>query len=149
MARPHHGEVNTIRLPALARTERRAWGSTDWAAHSCLAEWSTLERQWLGLEERQAARVAARRRLRKRFLVGLMIAGAGAVGLTPALQQVVLGVMRSLGPVIGWLADALPLVALTGGVLVLAGVALGLWREPVDERPTVAPQTDAADDGAG
>jgi hypothetical protein len=43
--------METIRLrdPWQGRAARRLeFGSSEWAADSCLADWSTLERQWLG-----------------------------------------------------------------------------------------------------
>lgn len=43
--------MQTIRLrdPWRGNAPRRLeWGTSEWAADSCLAEWSTFERQWLG-----------------------------------------------------------------------------------------------------
>lgn len=50
------------------------WGSSEWAADSCLAEWSTFERQWLGpMPSRRAGSVPA-------WLRGLADAALGALG---------------------------------------------------------------------
>jgi hypothetical protein len=38
--------MRTIRLPAVPQ-RRLAFGSSEWAADSCLAEWSEFEREWL------------------------------------------------------------------------------------------------------
>jgi hypothetical protein len=43
--------MRTIRLsdpfPRGKPAHRLEWGSSAWAADSCLVEWSTLEREWL------------------------------------------------------------------------------------------------------
>ncbi|HWH81418.1 MAG TPA: hypothetical protein VNU71_04200 [Burkholderiaceae bacterium] len=43
--------MRTIRLsdpfPRGQPSKRLEWGSSAWAADSCLVEWSTLEREWL------------------------------------------------------------------------------------------------------
>ncbi|MEO7336764.1 MAG: hypothetical protein ABIV63_09300 [Caldimonas sp.] len=43
--------MRTIRLsdpfPRGKPSQRLEWGSSAWAADSCLVEWSTLEREWL------------------------------------------------------------------------------------------------------
>lgn len=127
--RRHHRPVNTIRLPAVPRNESLEWGSTDWAAHSCLADWSELERQWLGVEERKSAQDSARRRLRKRFVAALLGAAVLAVACSAALRQWLSATLEIINPVIAWLADLLPHVALSVGLLVLVSVALGFWRE--------------------
>lgn len=36
--------------PRGAPTQKLEWGSSAWAADSCLVEWSTLEREWLDPE---------------------------------------------------------------------------------------------------
>lgn len=127
--RRHHRPVNTIRLPALPRQEPLEWGSTDWAAHSCLADWSQLERQWLGVEDRKSAQDSARRRLRKRFVAALLGAAALAVAFSASLRQGLAATFEVISPVIAWLVDLLPHVALGVGLLVLVSVALGFWRE--------------------
>jgi hypothetical protein len=38
--------MRTIRLPDVPQ-RRLAFGSSEWAADSCLAEWSQFERDWL------------------------------------------------------------------------------------------------------
>ena len=44
--------MRTIRLSDPLRHGKPAkkleWGTSAWAADSCLAEWSTFEREWLG-----------------------------------------------------------------------------------------------------
>jgi hypothetical protein len=140
--------VNTIRLPAPARDQQLAWGSTDWAAHSCLADWSELEGQWLGVQERRSAREGARRALRKRFLAALLGAAMLALACTPSLWPTLLAVVRAVGPALGWVAEVLPHAALGLGLLVLAGVGLGLWRE-TDAATLPAPPQPGAPDGAG
>lgn len=48
----HHGRMRTIRLSDPFKHGKPAqqleWGTSAWAADSCLAEWSTFEREWLG-----------------------------------------------------------------------------------------------------
>ena len=60
--------MRTIRLPDPyprgTPAQRPEWGSSAWAADSCLMEWSTLEREWLG--DPPAARPAPRRTFRAR-----------------------------------------------------------------------------------
>jgi hypothetical protein len=52
--------MRTIRLNDDAPARRLPFGSTEWAAESCLAEWSQFEREWLGPDPRQ--RKGSRRR---------------------------------------------------------------------------------------
>ena len=52
--------MRTIRLNDEAPTRRLPFGSSEWAAESCLAEWSQFEREWLGPDPRQ--RKGGRRR---------------------------------------------------------------------------------------
>jgi len=52
--------MRTIRLNDDAPARRLPFGSTEWAAESCLAEWSQFEREWLGPDPRQ--RKGGRRR---------------------------------------------------------------------------------------
>jgi hypothetical protein len=51
--------MRTIRLidPRPASPARQLpFGSSEWAAESCLADWSQFEREWLGPEPRRRAR---------------------------------------------------------------------------------------------
>lgn len=45
--------MRTIRLHDDAPARRLPFGSSEWAAESCLAEWSQFERDWLGPDPRQ------------------------------------------------------------------------------------------------
>ena len=60
--------MRTIRLPDPyprgTPNQRPEWGSSAWAADSCLMEWSTLEREWLG--EPPVAKPLPRRTYRRR-----------------------------------------------------------------------------------
>lgn len=51
--------MRTIRLidprPA-SPAQRLPFGSSEWAAESCLADWSQFEREWLGPEPRRRAK---------------------------------------------------------------------------------------------
>lgn len=51
--------MRTIRLidprPA-GPAQRLPFGSSEWAAESCLADWSQFEREWLGPEPRRRSR---------------------------------------------------------------------------------------------
>jgi hypothetical protein len=44
--------MRIIRLRQDASARRLPFGSTEWAAESCLAEWSQFERDWLGPDPR-------------------------------------------------------------------------------------------------
>lgn len=136
--------MNTIRLPAITRTERLEWGSTDWASESCLADWSTLERQWLGTEERAGGQRSTRLSPRKRFVASLFGAAAFAVVFIPSLQSALVSTAQALGPAAEWLGELLPHLGLGFGLLVLASVALGLWREPGEQAPSAPSQLDGA-----
>ena len=49
--------MRTLRLadpfPRGMPQKKLEWGSSDWAADSCLVEWSTLEREWLAPQPRK------------------------------------------------------------------------------------------------
>jgi hypothetical protein len=47
--------MRTIRLNDNAPARRLPFGSSEWAAESCLAEWSQFEREWLGPDPRPRA----------------------------------------------------------------------------------------------
>lgn len=47
MAAQYHA-MRTIRLLDPRPARRLPFGSSEWAAESCLAEWSQFEREWLG-----------------------------------------------------------------------------------------------------
>jgi hypothetical protein len=53
--------MRTIRLTDQAPGRRLPFGSSEWAAESCLAEWSRFEREWLGPDPRQRNRGRRRR----------------------------------------------------------------------------------------
>ena len=44
--------MRTIKLDPAAASRRLPFGTSEWAADSCLAEWSQFERDWLGPEPR-------------------------------------------------------------------------------------------------
>jgi hypothetical protein len=50
--RDHHAAMRTIRVsdpfPPGKPRRKLEWGTSAWAADSCLVEWSKLEREWLG-----------------------------------------------------------------------------------------------------
>jgi hypothetical protein len=52
--------MRTIRVsdpyPPGRPQQKLEWGSSAWAADSCLVEWSKLEREWLGPEPAPRAR---------------------------------------------------------------------------------------------
>ena len=45
--------MRTIRLHDDVPARRLPFGTSEWAAESCLAEWSQFERDWLGPDPRQ------------------------------------------------------------------------------------------------
>jgi hypothetical protein len=47
--------MRTIRLTDDVPSRRLPFGSSEWAAESCLAEWSQFERDWLGPDPRRAS----------------------------------------------------------------------------------------------
>jgi hypothetical protein len=72
--------MRTIRLNDDAPARRLPFGSSEWAAESCLAEWSQFERDWLGPDPRQRKSKGGNRR-RAEPLSPLAAACAGvAVG---------------------------------------------------------------------
>ena len=93
--------MRTIRLhdplQQRAGVRRLEWGSSEWAAESCLADWSTLERQWLDPEPASRPAVELPGWLRQfgehmlgalRIVLLVSIAGAGTWGLLHALLPV-------------------------------------------------------------
>lgn len=132
--------MNTIRLPALTRNgrplaERLEWGSSDWAANSCLADWSQLEREWLGVEDRRRAKAAARSSRVKPLAAVMGAAVLLFAASSEGLRAVLLAALEVLLPVLESLAGLAPLIAIGFGLLVLAGVATGLWRQDDEPAP--------------
>ena len=76
--------MKTIRLPDPFPRGRAGhkleFGSSAWAADSCLVEWSQLEREWLESPADNAAAGRGKRHPGARRSLGLLIAGtAGAL----------------------------------------------------------------------
>jgi hypothetical protein len=69
--------MRTIRLIDDVPIRRLPFGSSEWAAESCLAEWSQFERDWLGPDPRLPA--ADRKRREPRSPLAAALAGV-AVG---------------------------------------------------------------------
>jgi len=63
--------MQTIRLLDPRPARRLPFGSSEWAAESCLADWSQFEREWLG--------PAPRRRSSRRSVSPLAMAFLGLV----------------------------------------------------------------------
>ncbi|MDP9043770.1 MAG: hypothetical protein M3O01_03095 [Pseudomonadota bacterium] len=79
--------MKTIRLPEPfprgKSAQKLEWGSSAWAADSCLVEWSRLEREWLGAPEPSAASSqGADGRLGRLTFVGAGLAMALCIGMT-------------------------------------------------------------------
>ena len=58
--RADDGRMRTIRLtdpfPRGKPANKLEWGTSAWAADSCLVEWSRLEREWLDVPEARRTR---------------------------------------------------------------------------------------------
>lgn len=126
--------MNTIRLPAVSPTgrpytQKLEWGSTDWAADSCLVEWSQFERQWLGVEGASTGPTGRARNADARRLTALLI---GVVLLCLASldgpRGLLLASVKAVLPLLDALIDKAPYGALGFGLLVLAVAAFKLLR---------------------
>lgn len=77
--------MKTIRLPdpfPRGQAARKLeWGSSAWAAESCLVEWSQLEREWLDVPTAEAADGRRGSSWRRQILPALLWGGAAGVGL--------------------------------------------------------------------
>jgi hypothetical protein len=82
--------MRTIRLsdpfPRGQLPKKLEWGTSAWAADSCLVEWSTLEREWLDAPVVQPARPPAWKwnasALPLQLWLGLLVLGSALVWAT-------------------------------------------------------------------